>query len=180
MQRSKSRKVLPPNNSFDFTRAHCDTYIYFSRLLLIRFSFSTNFFRFFLFRNFFISLNSHFSLGLCILHFLFLRLAKIKEPKSDNRIKFFCLHSWLVYQKMNLCIFYTSSTGSTRKPTHLLEIHGWTENERDQKRFLCRHDSIFSVSSLPPSAFVYVCVASAALPRRNSIGTSDMERSINS
>lgn len=69
---------------------------------------------------------------------------------------------------MNLCIFYTSSTGSTRKPTHLLEIRGWTENERDQKRFLCRHDSIFSVSSLPPSAFVYVCVASAALPRRKA------------
>lgn len=82
----------------------------------------------------FISLNSHFSLGLCILHFLFLRLAKIKEPKSDNRIKFFaftpglCIRKWIyVYfillrrdQRENRLIFLKSAAELKTK-----------ENEKD-------------------------------------------------
>lgn len=116
----------------------------------------------------FISLNSHFFLGLCILHFLFLRLAKIKEPKSDNRIKFFRLHSWLVYQKMNLCIFYTSSTGSARKPTHLLEIRGWTENEREWKDFCAERFDFLSFFSAAVSVRLRLrCVSCASTEEKH-------------
>lgn len=98
-----------------------------------------------------------FLFGLYILHFLFLRRAKIKEPKSDNRIKLFCcfFHSWLYVSENKflyiLFIFlFFHTLGSTKNPTHLHEFHGWTEMKGIVWRFfmLSKKWMFFSLASL--------------------------------
>lgn len=91
-------------------------------------------------------------------YILHVALSWARKPKSDNRIKFFyssarCT-SWAMYQwKLNFFTFVfvwfnsffilLGSRITGEKPTHLHEIHGWTETEETDIRLSCRQRNEF-------------------------------------